>query len=91
MRGLQRGFQLQPLGTSSSQSIGQRQKISSHGTNLTETELGSTVVDGKQPPLFSHREGRQKAHREHASALRWKQDSKAMWAAEERPHGPLPL
>lgn len=91
MKGLQLGFQLQPLGTSSSQGIRQRQEISSHGTNLTETELGSTFVDGKQLPLSSHREATQKAHREHASALHLKQDSKAMWAAEERPHGPLPL
>lgn len=61
MRGLQLGFQLQPLGTSSSQGIRQRQEISSHGTNLTETELGSTFVDGKRLPLSSHREARQKA------------------------------
>lgn len=85
--GLQLGFQLQPLGSSSSQGIRQRQEISSRGNNLTETELGSTLVDGKRPPLSSHREERQKAHRERASALRLKQDSKAMWAAEEWPHG----
>lgn len=91
MKGLQPGFQLQPLGTSSSQGIRQRQEASSHGTNLTETELGSTLVGGKQPPLASHREARQKAHREHASALRLKQDSKAMWPAEEWPTGPFAL
>lgn len=91
MRGLQLGFQPHPLGTSSSQSIRQRQEISSRGTNLTKTELRSTFVDGKQPPLSSHREARQKAHRERAGALHLKQDSKAIWAAEERPHGPSPL
>lgn len=62
MAGLQLAFQLQPLGTSSRQDIGQRQEISSHGTNLTETELGSSFAAGKQPPLSSHREARQKAH-----------------------------
>jgi len=46
MRGLQLGFQLQPLGTSSSQGIRQRQEISSLGTDLTETELGSTFAVG---------------------------------------------
>lgn len=43
MKGLQPGFQLQPLRTSSSQG----------GTNLTETELGSTLVGAKQPPPAS--------------------------------------
>lgn len=44
-QGLQLGFQLQPLGSSSNQGIRQRQKISSHGTNLMETELWPTFVD----------------------------------------------
>lgn len=85
LRGLQLGFQLQTLGSSTSQGIRQRQE-----TNLTKTELESTFVDGKRPSLSSPREARQKAHRECASALRLKQDSKVMWAAEEQPHSPLP-
>lgn len=69
------------VGFNSSQGMGQRQEIP--WDNLMEIGLQPTSVDAKRPPLSSPGEARWKAHRERASALHYKQASKAMLAAEE--------